>query len=994
MTGSPNLRLRIKTDRAAAIAVSLAPVLYFLPALLQGKVLCPADGLLQNVPFRMAAAQIVRAGHLPLWDPYIFSGMPLFATAQVGILYPLNWFYLTFSPAIATNLMIVATYAVAALGAYLYARQIGASVVGAVITSLAWQFGGAAIGQISHINIVHTAALLPWVLWSVDRYAEKGNIKRGALISILIAVQFFAGHQQAFVNSLLLVFAYLAVMMVAHPKLRRRYLAGVAFIMTGLSLAAVQILPTFELLSSSERSAATYEFFTSFSMPKRFILTFVAPYVMGGGDGRLFRAPYIGPPFYPEMVGYVGLLAIILGVAALLIKPDLRTKFWAIVALICLLLAFGGYAPLYFYKLLYYVPVLNLFRVPARHLMEVDFALAVLAGRGFTILSEHRTDLRVRIIVLTSALAVFVFTILAVTLLRPAEFHLARAVPVTLLRAPELFVPVGIAAVSAYALWLFVNGKRGATVLMLAVLLFDLALWGQSSGWYVESPRTTDQYFHQPEIVQALNKLVPADRSSFRILTAPHQFDPAVPPVPPSVSPSTDWVLWTQPDIYMMHGIQNAAGYDGFGLARYSQLVGRMKVWGELTDPDATLRGNGREIDLANVRFLLSMRTKAHVNAAASGFLKADQKLGDYLFAGNDLGLSSLLQPKALTFSVPPVQIDRVGLVTNLAWSENIPDNTTVARLRLHLADGRTLEFPLRAGTDTSEWSYERPDISAHIRHRKATVAASYKVNEAQGSYDAHTYVTTIALPQTLNVVGGEIVLEPDARWPDLSMVVFRISLINQAENQTYPLARSMVSMDDEIGERNAASSRWKLLTQTSDVDVYENSRSLPRAWLATQTKVLDEPSMLAVIRDGKFKDGAKWEPETTALIESPLAGITPSGNGGTAQITRYEPNQIDLITKSETPSVLVLSENHYPGWRAYVDGRFVDTLRVDYNLRGVALGPGQHTVEFLYRPKSVLAGVAISILTLMVLGVGSLRAIDLRIGSFAQRAFKRIQWL
>jgi uncharacterized membrane protein YfhO len=89
-----------------------------------------------------------------------------------------------------------------------------------------------------------------------------------------------------------------------------------------------------------------------------------------------------------------------------------------------------------------------------------------------------------------------------------------------------------------------------------------------------------------------------------------------------------------------------------------------------------------------------------------------------------------------------------------------------------------------------------------------------------------------------------------------------------------------------------------------------------------------------------------------------------------------------------------VLSENHYPGWRAYVDGRFADTLRVDYNLRGVALGPGQHTVEFLYRPKSVLVGVAISILTLMVLGVCSLRAIELRIGSFAQCVFKRIQWL
>src|SRR5436190_5230311 len=488
MTGPFNLRFRIKPDRAAAVAVSLAPVLYFLPALLQGKVLCPADGFLQNVPFRVAAAQILRAGHLPLWDPYIFSGMPLFATAQVGILYPLNWGYIAFSPAIATNLMVVATYMVAALGAYLYARQISLSVPGAVITSLAWQFGGAVIGQISHINIVQTAVLLPWVLWSVDRYAEKGSVKRGAIISGFIAVQFFAGHQQSFINSLLLVSAYLIVMAVANRQLRKRYLTCFVFLTTGWLLAAIQILPTFELLRRSERSAATYEFFTSFSMPKRFILTLLAPYVMGGGDGRLFRAPYIGPPFYPEMIGYVGVLAIMLGVTALLIKPDLRTKFWGSVALICLLLAFGGYAPMHFYKLLYYVPLLNLFRVPARHLMEVDLALAVLAGRGFTVLYDHRTDVRTRIIALTTAVAVFGLAILAVTLVRPAEFHLARAIPVTLLRAPELFVPVAIAAASAYVLWLFVRGKRGATALMLAVLLLDLVLWGQSSGWYVESP--------------------------------------------------------------------------------------------------------------------------------------------------------------------------------------------------------------------------------------------------------------------------------------------------------------------------------------------------------------------------------------------------------------------------------------------------------------------------------------------------------------------------
>src|SRR5436190_9558350 len=131
-----NPRLRINKNYLAAMSVTAAPLIYFLPALLQHMVLCPDDGLLQNLPFRVAAAQIIRSGYLPLWDPYIFSGMPLLATAQVGILYPLNWFFITFSATAATNLMVISTYMVAGLGAYLYARRTGVSVVGAVVTSL------------------------------------------------------------------------------------------------------------------------------------------------------------------------------------------------------------------------------------------------------------------------------------------------------------------------------------------------------------------------------------------------------------------------------------------------------------------------------------------------------------------------------------------------------------------------------------------------------------------------------------------------------------------------------------------------------------------------------------------------------------------------------------------------------------------------------------------------------------------------------------------
>ena len=127
--------------------------------------------------------------------------------------------------------------------------------------------------------------------------------------------------------------------------------------MAGLALAAVQIIPTLELLRFSLRSAASYDFFTSFSLPRQFITTFFAPYVVGGGDGNLFRAPYVGPSFYAEYVGYVGLATLVLALLALILKRDARTIFWTIAALAGLILALGRYAPLEFNRVIYALPI-------------------------------------------------------------------------------------------------------------------------------------------------------------------------------------------------------------------------------------------------------------------------------------------------------------------------------------------------------------------------------------------------------------------------------------------------------------------------------------------------------------------------------------------------------------------------------------------------------------------------------------------------------------
>lgn len=970
-------RLQVKTDYVAAFAVTLGPILYFLPALLNHVVLGPDDGVLFNVPLRVATAQLLLHGHLPLWNPYIFGGMPLLGSAQGGLLFPPNWFYLIFSPAVATNLMVVSTYMVTALGAYLFARRTHASIAGAVVTSIVWQAGGFLLAQISHINIVHTAALLPWVLWSIERYVANGSRIRGSVIAVFVAIQIFAGHQQTFAYSLMLTSAYAIVMSFGRMEQRKRYLTSLAFTAAGVLLAAVQILPTAELLSNSLRASASYDFFSSFSMPRSFVMTLLAPYILGGGDMRLFSAPYIGQLYYTEYVAYAGVLSIMLALIALLFDRNRQTRFWAIVVVVGFVLALGRNAPLNFYRLVYFVPIVNLFRVPARHLLEVNFAIAVLAGRGLTVLAALRNHKRIAVRVAIVACAIFVVTCAIVTVWRPSNFRLLREAPVTVLRAPELFMPILTAALSALAVWLFARKQRGATALLVGILIVDLFLWGQFSGWYTSSHRIPKEFWGVPESVALLREIGSADSGASRILTTQQPFDPATPVS--SAPEERGWSLWAEPDIYMMFGIQNVAGYDGFGLERYSRLAGEMKLWGELTDPNAALRSNSREIDILNARYLVARREKDnHPQVATptedqtqteSILPPATEPHGDFLFAPTDLSLPNINAGKRLSFKLPAVEVDHVALLSNLSFAEQVPDDAIVARLHLKASNGRVFDFTIRAGIDTADWAYDRPDIRKLIRHKQPVIATSYDVSDAQYKYRGHTYVTSFSLPEKVLIESGVLELEAQTDWPGLFLSVFRMSLMNG--DRSYALSRAFVDVESKSNERSASLStgesadRWRLRAEGEWVQIYENSRALPRAWLTSDARVLDEKSMLQAIRTGTLPDGAKWDPLHTVLVESePTSILMKTQNEGNVAIKNYAPNQIDLVANADANSILVLSENDYPGWRAYVDGRATEIMRVNYAQRGVIVPPGEHRISFVYRPWSVIWGLLISLMS------------------------------
>jgi hypothetical protein len=155
------------------------------------------------------------------------------------------------------------------------------------------------------------------------------------------------------------------------------------------------------------------------------------------------------------------------------------------------------------------------------------------------------------------------------------------------------------------------------------------------------------------------------------------------------------------------------------------------------------------------------------------------------------------------------------------------------------------------------------------------------------------------------------------------------------------------------------------------DLRVYGVPGTLPRAAVVGAQRVAaGEGAQLLSVLDPEF------DPRRTVVTGTPLPGLT-DGPGreeaGTARITAYEPERVVVEATASRPAELVLSDLHFPGWTAEIDGRETDLHRVNYLLRGVTLPAGEHTVEMRYEPGSFRAGWIISLLALAAVAATAL---------------------
>jgi hypothetical protein len=153
-----------------------------------------------------------------------------------------------------------------------------------------------------------------------------------------------------------------------------------------------------------------------------------------------------------------------------------------------------------------------------------------------------------------------------------------------------------------------------------------------------------------------------------------------------------------------------------------------------------------------------------------------------------------------------------------------------------------------------------------------------------------------------------------------------------------------------------------KSLSRHDPFPVHVNPCFLPRARLVSGAVVMDDDeAALAFMRSDKF-------PRDKAVVLTTGETRKPAkGPAGTARIAFDQPDRVRVEVDPALEGWLVLSDSHFPGWRAFVDGEERLITRANVAFRAVAVRPGDHQVEFRYEPLSFRAGRVLAIVCVAV---------------------------
>jgi len=370
-------------------------LIFFNEVIFGGKTFLPPDAInsASHQPFVQDA---LKRGIYPLWNPYIFSGMPSFASLQSapfvdllgsvfkGIFWLVEWVI-----SLPNFMRILINYFL--LGAFTYIllmRKTGLRLV-ALFAALAMVFQPPVVAftAFGHNTKIATAVFIPILFLLLDELLEKRRLHLFALFALAVGLQMLRAHTQIAYYTFMMMGLYLIFWIVDSKRKQETWSAigksvgtSVVGLVVGVAMSAWLYLPVQEYAQYSIRGGETgldFGYATNWSFAPKEMLTFFVPSFFGFGGGT-----YWGEMPFTDFPQYMGVVTLFLAGIALIVKRDRYTVFFVILAGLALITAFGKHLPILYTPLFELLPYFNKFRVPSMILILVQFAVVVLAALG------------------------------------------------------------------------------------------------------------------------------------------------------------------------------------------------------------------------------------------------------------------------------------------------------------------------------------------------------------------------------------------------------------------------------------------------------------------------------------------------------------------------------------------------------------------------------------------------------------------------------------
>jgi len=932
---------------SAALFFTLLIAVFFFPVIFNGKTLDTAvlsGGVMPGGPYKYEGqrpaffplndpgafnwvdeplsdyiGRVIKEEHrVPLWNPNMGIGYPLLSGIQLGVFFPLNYINFLFSSQTSWDLFFLVRIFLAGFFTYVFARKIGLEKRPSLLAGTLFMFSGYTM---AFLNMAHFSSdvLVPLVLLAFESFLRRRTLQNFLFSVLAITLVILPGMPEstAFVlilGGLWFIFSLLFIHKEIFQKLRVFFLF-VSVNLLALSLSAIQLIPFWEFMQKPAFDFHSESMIGLAYVPFNTIASMFFPF--------FFSPPYswLGYFYYIGISSAILFSITLLSIRAFEKKEKRMIAFFSFFVFLMLAKAFG----FSFINWTGSLPILKTLIFPKYCAPEIIFSISMVSAFGYSLL------LRKKISFFNSKLFL-AFAAMIISTLYTLHAHM----------------------------WIIIDRMAGTNNLLqnlfkhfINYFNFDLPVN------FIENI-SSSLVFPYSALVITSGVIIFLVFWIIALNTNKNTF----PGISILIFVILELFIYTLP-------LERANRYETYKKPPFVNYLQQdntiFRIYGQMpNESNAMLFPNISGVfGLQDIRTIMAIEDKRYFMFLKNILGVDKDEIDTIRFTGNsqipfDNKFFDLLNVKY--FLSPPGTSD-YALVNQIAnGSKRVSDNAEFFKHGIAELNGKQLQgFMLHAPSK----------IEFPLKVENKYLTFEYGIAEAgiKGSDGAQFSV----LAKGEN--GKEMKLIDDfinpldkkyKKWQkaDLDLSAYAGKIIT-------------LSFQTDPGKNNAFDQFFfgnfeapkDNIVYDKEMTIIENKNVFPRAFIVHRAENLSNPEdIFARLKADNF------DIRNQIIIERDLPSKMLNGNGApendgsAAMITSYKDQEVIIDAMMENDGFLVLTDQYYPGWKAFIDEKETEIYPTDYTFRSIYLKKGPHTVRFVYDPASYKIGKTISILTLLIL--------------------------